>query len=262
MKRTRVKQLLQHGRVSVNGDRVTRHDHLVKPGDVVAIARLGDLPMMPRLTTVYEDDVLLAIDKPSGLLTVATEREKQDTAFARLSAELHARNAGRPYVVHRLDRGTSGLLLFARTPAVRDRLQASWGAAEKTYLAIVEGTPRPAAGAIENDLLEGKSLRVRVVRPGGAARHAVSRYRVLAAHGEYSLVEVKLETGRKHQIRVHLSHLGCPVAGDSDYGAKTDPIRRLALHAWKLACDHPVSGVRMELEATAPEFLLRLGFQL
>jgi 23S rRNA pseudouridine1911/1915/1917 synthase len=248
MNRTRVKQLLRSGRVLVNGASVTRHDHALKPGNRVSIAK--EVPQVAGVAIVYEDDALLVIDKPVGLLTVATETEKTDTAFVRLRDHLAARRTGRPFVVHRLDRETSGLLLFAKSPAVRDALQANWDAVTKTYLAVVEGTPNPAEGVVENYLTEDRDLRVWAShRPGGDAKHAVTRYKVVAARDGYSLVEVTLETGRKHQIRVHLAGLGCPVAGDKAYGAKTDPAGRLALHAWRLTFDHPVTGERVEMES-------------
>jgi 23S rRNA pseudouridine1911/1915/1917 synthase len=209
---------------------------------------------------LHEDAHLIVIDKPSGLLTVATENEKTDTAFVRLSAHLAARNAGRPFVVHRLDRDTSGLLLFARSADVRDQLQANWESVTKTYLAVVEGTPHPAEGVVENYLTEGRDLRVRASKhPGKDAKRAVSRYRTCATRDGFSLVEVTLETGRKHQIRVHMAGLGCPVAGDKMYGAKTNPARRLCLHAWRLAFDHPFTGERVELESPLPPALERVA---
>jgi 23S rRNA pseudouridine1911/1915/1917 synthase len=257
MSRTRVKELLRDGRVTVNGTPTTRHDHPLQPGDRVtidhrrpAVRELKQAGIM----ILYEDDTLVVIDKPPGLLTVATEAEKTDTAFARLSSHLAARRAGRPFVVHRIDRETSGLVLFARSAAVRDRLQANWDGVKKTYLAVVEGMPRPAEGTVENDLVEGRNLRVRA-GGGPGAKRAVSHYRVVASRGPYSLVEVGLVTGRKHQIRVHLAGLGCPVIGDKVYGAATDPAGRLGLHAWRLAFDHPVSGRRVALESPLPEVL-------
>ena len=257
MNRTRVKQLLRSGRVLVNGVSVTRHDHPLTPADQVSIA--SEVPQVAGVAIVYEDDALLVIDKPAGLLTVATETEKTDTAFVRLRDHLAARRAGRPFVVHRLDRETSGLLLFAKTPAVRDALQANWDAVTKTYLAVVEGTPDPAEGVVENFLTEGRDLRVRASnRPGRDAKLAATRYKVVAARDGYSLVEVVLETGRKHQIRVHLAGLGCPVAGDKAYGAKSDPAGQLALHAWRLAFDQPVTRKRVELESALPEKLRRV----
>lgn len=257
--RTRVKQLLRHGRVSVNGVPTTHFNHPLRPGDRVEVSDAPPAAVRELrhagIAVVFEDDSLVAIDKPPGLLSVATEGEKLDTAFARLNVHLRGRRAGRPFVVHRLDRDTSGLLLFAKSAEVRDRLQANWDAVEKTYLAVVEGTPDPPAGTVENFLTEGKDLRVRATPPVGRARRAVSRYKLTATRGRYSLVEVALETGRKHQIRVHLAGLGCPVVGDAVYGATADPAGRLALHAWRLAFDHPVGGRRVEVESPLPEVL-------
>ncbi len=262
MNRTRVKQLLRSGRVQVNGTSVTRHDHPLRVGDKVSIASEAPPPAadLAGISIVHEDAYLLVIDKPAGLLTVATESEKTDTAFARLNDHLAARNAGRPFVVHRLDRDTSGLLLFARTADVRDELQANWAAVTKTYLAVVEGTPHEAEGVVENYLTEGRDLRVRASKhPGKDAKRAVSRYKVRESRGGFSLVEVTLETGRKHQIRVHMAGLGCPVAGDKMYGATTNPARRLCLHAWRLAFDHPTTGERVELESPLPPVLARVA---
>jgi 23S rRNA pseudouridine1911/1915/1917 synthase len=263
MPRTRIKRLLQHGLVAVNGTPTTRFDHPLRPGDRVTVSRdrpdpAGQALAVAGVTVVAEDEHLLVLDKPAGLLTVATEGEKTDTAFARLNAFLRARRQGRPFVVHRLDRDTSGLLLFARSAAVRDRLQADWPAVTKTYLAVVEGTPRPAAGVVKNFLTEGRDLRVRATADGDRAKWAVTRYRVVGGRGRYALVEVGLETGRKHQIRVHLAGLGCPVAGDAVYGAATDPAGRLGLHAWRLAFDHPVTGRGLELESPLPAVLRRV----
>ena len=261
MNRTRVKQVLRSGRVTVNGTSVTRHDHPLRPGDQVRVARDAPPPAADRsgIVIVHEDAQFIVIDKPPGLLTVATETEKTDTAFMRLSAVLAARNAGRPFVVHRLDRETSGLLLFARSAEARDELQDNWDAVTKTYLAVVEGTPTPAEGVIDNFLTEGRDLRVRASRHAGAdAKRAVTRYKVRETTDRYSQVEVELETGRKHQIRVHMAGLGCPVAGDKVYGAATDPARRLCLHAWRLVFAHPFSGARVEVESPLPSALARV----
>ena len=263
MNRTRVKQLLRHGLVSVNGATTSRHDYPLRPGDQVAIAR-ADSPRADRslkeagISIVMEDDALIVIDKPPGLLSVATQSERTDTAFARLNAYLKARSRGRPFVVHRLDRETSGLLLFARSEAVRDRLQANWVHVTKTYLAVVDGRPKPAEGVVENFLTEGRDLRVRATPHAKSARRAVTRYRVIVARGRYTLVELVLRTGRKHQIRVHMAALGCPVIGDPVYGSAADPARRLGLHAQRLSLDHPTTGQALELESPLPAALRRV----
>lgn len=262
MSRTRVKELLARGAFAVNGTPVTRHDHPLNPGDRVTLGKPA--PTDRSLSSagvriLHEDDAVIVLDKPAGLLTVATDREKTDTAFARLATHLQAREAGRPYVVHRLDRDTSGVLLFARSAEARDTLQTGWDAVTKIYLAIVQGQPRQPSGRIDNHLIEGRDLRVRACRseePG--AKRALSTYRVLQTSRNFSLVEVELHTGRKHQIRVHLLGLGCPVLGDPLYGRASNPARRLALHATRLEFAHPTTGETVRVESPLPAELRRL----
>lgn len=259
MSRTSIKKLLAQGRIQVNGEPTTQFDCALAIGDRVVIAREASSPKPQKpegLPIVYRDSELIVIDKPEGLLSVATDTERRDTAFARLNAELTSRQDGRPFVVHRLDRETSGLMLFARAVEVRDRLQADWEGVTKTYLAVVEGTPKSPEGMVRNYLTEGRDLRVRASESArDGAKHALTRYRVVKAGEKFSLVEVVLKTGRKHQIRVHMAGLGCPIIGDSGYGAKSDPAGRLGLHAWRLAFDHPVTRERMELESPLPALL-------
>lgn len=265
MNRTRVKQLLKSGRVAVNSVPTTRHDHPLRPTDRLSILQQSQRTRREHqgksvgLPVIYQDDAVIAIDKPSSLLTVATENQKVETAFAYLLAQLEEQHEGRPFVVHRLDRDTSGLLLFARSPEVRDQLQSNWEAVAKTYLAVVEGKPREPEGTVENYLLEERSLRVRAVpHPRESAKRAVTHYKLLTSCERYSLLEVRLETGRKHQIRIHLAGLGCPVIGDDVYNAKTNPAGRLGLHAWKLAFAHPITGKRLELESPFPSKLRKI----
>jgi 23S rRNA pseudouridine1911/1915/1917 synthase len=264
MSRSKVKNLLRNGQVLVNGASITQHDHRLHPNDRVTISRERPPPntlglKQSGIVIVYEDDALIVIDKPPGLLTVSTDTDKDDTAFVHLNADLESRKAGRAFVVHRIDRGTSGLLIFARSEAIRDALKANWPTVEKTYFAVVEGTPTKAEDTIENYLIERRDLRVKTCPPDRPdAKRAVSHYRVVKSRGKFTLIEVKLETGRKHQIRVHLAGLGCPVVGDRDYGSKTNPLKRIALHSWRLAFKHPVSGERLELESSLPIHFTRL----
>ena len=259
--RSRVKAWLAAGRVRVNGRVVTRHDHPVTAADAVAVgpAAPPDPLAAAGVGLVHVDDALIVADKPAGLLTVATAGEKLDTLFARLADYCAARRLGRPAVVHRLDRDTSGLVLFARAPAARDALQAGWERVTKTYLAVVSGRPPAPAGVVEDHLREGPDLRVRRVPAGvPGAQRAHSAYRVRQTAGRLSLVEVTLGTGRKHQIRVHLAGLGCPVVGDAVYGGGADPAGRLGLHAHRLAFAHPVTGGPLAFTSPLPPALAAL----
>jgi len=266
--RRTVKNLLKFGAVRVNGVTVRQFDYLLSPGDQVTVGHLRAATASRRLERarirpVYEDDALIVVDKPSGLLTVATDHENADTLFARLNEYLRDRNSSRSaraFVVHRLDQETSGLVLFAMSDPVKRLLQDAWPTVEKIYWAVVKGRPKVDHGTITSYLIEdSKSLKVFASdRPIAGSRLAISHYRVLKTRGDCSLVEVRLETGRKHQIRVQLASVGCPVAGDRRYGAKSDACPRLALHAGKLLLAHPLTCQRLDFTSPLPEALRKL----
>ncbi len=261
MPRARVKQLLHHGKVAVNGVATTRFDYPLQSSDCVTVANNRSGPdelAKAGVTILFADDDLLVVDKPAGLLTVASEAERSKTVFALLLAHMTDRKMGRPFVVHRLDRETSGLLLFARSAKVRDQLQAGWQGVEKTYLGIVEGMPQPSQGTVRSYLTEGKDLRMRTISAGAASKLAITRYKVVGSRGPHALVELGLETGRKHQLRVHMTKLDCPIIGDKLYRATTNPANRLGLHAWRLEFDHPTTGKKLSLKSPLPAVLERV----
>ncbi len=267
LNRKHVKNLLKFGAVAVNGATVKQFDHRLSPGDEVLVsdaqtARAAGRLEYARIQLVYEDDALIVLDKPAGLLVVATDRDKTDTLYFRLNAYLRQRDPAqqeRAWVVHRIDQETSGLVLFAKSEPVKCQLQAAWPAVEKIYWAVVEGRPSVDQGTITSYLTQSKSLKVFSSdhsTPG--ARLATTHYRLLQTRGDLSLVEVRLETGRKHQIRVHLAGLGCPVAGDRRYGATSDPCHRLGLHAGELGLVHPLTGERLSFSSPLPKALGKL----
>lgn len=280
LKRGAAKNLLKFGAVEVNGRPVRQFDHPLSPGDAVVLADLNAAAAAAKLESarihpVYEDDDLIVVDKPSGLLTVATDDEKLDTLFVRLNEYLQQRGAGgkgssahwmtttpseRAFVVHRLDRETSGLVLFAKSDAVKRLVQAAWPTVEKTYMAVTVGRPPRDEGTIRNYLLEDpKTFKVYASRnPQPEGHEAVTGYRLLRAGEKLALLEIRLETGRKHQIRVHLAGLGCPVYGDRRYGGKAAAGARLALHAGGLTFTHPANGERLTLSSPLPKTLERL----
>ena len=262
MSRNAIKEILQGSRVRIGSQIITKHNHPLDAGDEVEILVRGLVAQVRStfagLGIVYEDSTIIVIDKPAGLLSVATEVQREHTAFALLGAQLDTRRGGRPYVVHRLDKDTSGLLVFARTPEIRDRLQQDWPSVTKTYLAVVEGNLPGQHGHIESFLAEGRDMVVRETPPREGGKLARTEYTVLSTHEGNSLVEVILHTGKKHQIRVHMKKVGCPVWGDPLYGEGKKSGRRLGLHAWKLAIPHPASGKCLELVSPLPGVLQQL----
>lgn len=264
MSRKQAKDLLRFRAVTVSGKAAVRHDTELLPGDVVTIAaarkQIGDGTLERYgLRIVHLDEAVVVVDKPPGLLSMGSEREKERTAYRILNTYLKAlvkSPAQQVFIVHRLDRETSGLMMFARNEPAQAALQRNWKSVVKRYQAIVEGLPAQAVGTLKDRLLEGKSLKVRRVEEGGEL--AITHYRVLLAQGDRSLLECTLETGRRNQIRVQLAALGHPIAGDRKYGAKTDPARRLALHASEIAFRHPVSGAPMEFHSALPPRLAAL----
>lgn len=261
LKKTKIKQILKFGSVHVNGREVTWYKYPLSPGDKVEIlgkerASAERSKTELGLAIVYEDDDLLVVEKPAGLLTMGTEREKEATLYFMLNEYERSKakgGRGRVYIVHRLDRDASGLIVFAKNDASKRALQGRWELVTKKYYAITEGTPEKRSGTIENYLREDTFKRVySVSKNHPEAQRAVTHYRVLRENGGYALLEVTLETGRKNQIRVHLSGLGCPIMGDEKYGAKSDPFRRLALHACFLSFPHPVTGELKAFRSSLP----------
>lgn len=213
-----------------------------------------------RLRVVYEDRDLLAIDKPAGLLTVATEKERERTAYFMATDYVRkgvAKSPKRVFIVHRLDRETSGILVFAKTREAKLQLQSHWRNTRKTYLAVVHGRPPKKEDTISSHLAENRAGVVYVTSDPSKGQPARTAYRVLRQTRDLALLEINLLTGRKNQIRVHLAELGHPVAGDRKYGRK-DRATRLALHALSISLDHPYNGKPLTLVAKAPVYFARL----
>lgn len=242
--RGKIKSYLEHRRVSVNGEVTTRFNLALHAGDTVKIS-MGEGARETRgIEIIYEDDYLLAVNKPAKLLTVATDGEKLRTAYALLSEN----RRGSIFVLHRLDRDTSGVLLFAKSAQVREKMQENWNEniLLREYLAICEGHFEKSRGRCDTLISENRAHVMYSAREG---KRAITDYEVVSERAGYSLVRVRLSTGRKNQIRVHMKELGNPVVGDKKYGSAGNPIGRLGLHASKLAFTHPVTGKPVTIEA-------------
>ena len=267
--RSRIQGLIRAERMRVNGTVVVRSACKVEPGAVVTLAIPPPVPAEPQpedipLSIVYEDDHIIVVDKPAGLVVHPAPGHLDGTL---VNALLHhcpnlegIGGVARPGIVHRLDQDTSGLMIVAKTEAAMRTLTkefASHANIRKTYLAIVHGAPTPPEGRIEN--LIGRCpwdrKKMAIVERNG--KIAVTNYRTRSV-GRRSVVECVIETGRTHQIRVHMASLGCPIVGDAVYGRPgwdrqlDPPPTRQMLHAWKLELKHPVTRVPLAFEAPIP----------
>jgi len=262
-----LRQMVADGRVSVDGRIVTRANTEVPEGADVVLGRKATAPSERKAVVVaYEDRHLLVIDKPAGVLSVAARTDGTRSAWADVRRYL-SREREEPYLVHRLDRPASGLLVFAKSAAVQESLHNTFARhdLERIYLAVVESSPPTEEGVISTRLLESdrRPFKVRSVRAGdpselrARAELACTRWRVIARAGARTAMLVRLETGKKHQIRVHLAELGCPVVGDRIYGGSA--CARLLLHAALLRFPHPITGAQVRT-ISRPDRAFRRAF--
>ena len=256
--RTKIKSLLSKRIVHVDNVITTQYNFLLKPGMKVRISRNKNIHDFHSrlLKIVYEDAYLIVIDKSEGLLSVNTERQKERTAYTILNE--YVRRSSRQnhiYIVHRLDRDTSGLMMFAKDEKTQHTLRDNWHQIvfDRRYVAVVNGEMEREQGVVRSWLTD-RTLYVSSSSVDDGGKESITHYRVIKRKNGYSLLELNLETGRKNQIRVHMQDLGHPIVGDGRYGYENDsnPLRRLALHAFKLCFYHPVTGEVMRFETPYP----------
>jgi RluA family pseudouridine synthase len=253
--KTTLRQMLEAGRVRVNGEVEKNARRALEAGDAIDIAQKSvHIALPPGLSILHEDRDLVVVLKANGLLTVATERERETTAQAYLNDYLKQKGEDRIHVVHRLDRETSGVLVFAKNFETREALKEQFAAhsVDRIYVAMIEGELDPPQGTFRSLLRERRDLRMESVKAHPDAKPAVTHYRTVQTKGGYSMLEITLETGRKNQIRTHLSEAGHPIVGDRLYGSTVNPIGRLGLHAKLLGFDHPGTGKHMVFTAPVP----------
>jgi 23S rRNA pseudouridine1911/1915/1917 synthase len=248
--------MLSQGRVRINGSGCAIAAHPVQKGDSIEIGpRTAPAKIAGGLEILYEDGDILLVHKPEGLLTVATPDEKERTAFAFIREYLRkGRTRQKLFIVHRLDKLASGILVFAKSEKVQSLLQEVFSRHEihRKYWAIVEGVVSNDRGTIKSSLAEDRSLRMHSTENPKHGKPAVTHYRVLRRLHALTVLEVTLETGRKNQIRVHLSEIGHPIVGDRAYGSTKNPLDRLGLHAFLLGFEHPTRGTPLEFKTDPP----------
>ena len=265
-KRNTLRKMLTSGRVMVDGKIIHKAKHLVNPGATITIsdkqtaAANSPAPspkkQHPRIKILFEDEHIIVVNKQAGLLSVATDKMEPDTLHSRVVDYLKSENERLwAFIVHRLDRETSGVMIFAKHKWHKEYLQEQFANREvhRIYHALVEGKPEKTSGTIQEWLLEDKFLKVKAVKKNHPrAKEAITHYNVEDNDDYASLIQLTIETGRRHQIRVGLANLGCPVVGDEAHGAEGNPIGRIALHATSLEFLHPENDDPVRFEAPIP----------
>ena len=253
MPKKRVKQYLVHGAVYVNEDRVTQYNYPLVAGMKIMIDTNSKNSRNLPFSIIFEDDHLLVVNKPSGLLTIATEKEKERTLYHIVRDYVVSKNPhGRIFIVHRLDRDTSGIVLFAKDEKTKNQLQENWNdyVSLREYTAIVCGHPKEESGQIVQYLKETKTNLV-YVSPREDGKKAITNYSVLKTNDKYSMLKVTIETGRRNQIRVAFASKKMPILGDKKYGEKSK-VNRLYLHANRLKIYYPVIKKDILFETSIP----------
>ena len=263
-----LRQMLRDGRVRVNGTIARRLDAAVADADEVEVGQTVRVaskpqfrPMLQPMTLVLDDPDFLVIDKPAGLLSSTVPGETRPTAWAKVQRHLEANEPGaRPGLIHRLDRDASGLLVFSKSAEAYESLKAQFfrHTVERVYMAVTHGVPTPAEGRVTSMLVELPDGKVRTSRKPGGGQKAVTDYKTIERGGGLAGVRVQLETGRKHQIRAHLSERGVPIVGDRVYG-KRDDAPRLMLAAVRLGFIHPRTGRPVLAEVPVPSMFPLVG---
>ena len=256
MSRNKIKDILQGHGIKVNGKTVTQYDYPLLKGQRVSVSKSkkNDTFKSRYVNLVYEDQYLVVIEKKPGILSMAAGHKSLNVKSVLDDYFRRTRQRCTAHVVHRLDRDTSGLMVYAKDMQTEQLLEDEWHniVYDRRYVAVVSGEMMEDEGTIANWLKDNSAYVTYSSPVDNGGKYAVTHFHVLDRTTEHSLVEYKLETGRKNQIRVHSADMGNPVCGDVKYGNGDDPIHRLCLHAYMLCFFHPVTRRRMEFETPIP----------
>jgi 23S rRNA pseudouridine1911/1915/1917 synthase len=256
----KAKQIISHSEFTISGNRIEKHlDTVIPEGIILELVSKGKelrskdtkSKLKPK-TVLFEDKYLLAALKPAGILSCASRNDKVDYSFHKeleYFISERDRKKTRLFVIHRIDREVEGILMFAKTEEMQIEMKHIWPDVTKKYMALTEKKPSKTSGVIENWLKDTESQKVKEYNYEiSGSKFAKTEYRFIKGEKKYSLIEVTLHTGRKNQIRVHLSGIGCPIVGDRKYGAEPLPVRQIRLAAWSMEFVHPKTGNTMEIK--------------
>lgn len=211
-----------------------------------------------KLDIIYEDKYIIVINKPSNLLTIGTEKNRDNNLYRKVSDYVKKQHkSNKIFIVHRLDKDTSGIILFAKSEKVKSILQREWDKTTRYYVALVEGKVK-TSGTIKNWLRETKTLYTYSSNIKNDGKLAITKYKPIISDNQYTLIDIEILTGRKNQIRVHMKDIGHPIVGDKKYGSTKNPIRRMTLHATYLKIIHPITNKEIEFNSNYPEIFIKL----
>lgn len=258
MSKNNIKTLLKNGNIYVNNKSITKHNYILKEEDVITIGKaIATNETNINIKIIYEDDNIIVIDKPTKLLTISNKNEKEDTLYRKVSNYLKKQNK-KVFVIHRLDYDTSGIIMFAKNQKVQKLYQDNWNnlAKEREYTAVVEGITNET-GHIESYLKQTKTLLVYSSK-NKDGYFSITDYEKITNNNKYSLLRILISTGRRNQIRCHMHDINHPIAGDTRYNSKTNPLGRLCLHASTLKITNPLTNELMTFKSNIPEEFINI----
>ena len=259
--RNYVKGILKRGQITVDGNVCKDYSYNLGPGQQLEVLLYTTVRDKINLNIIFEDDDIIVIDKPAGMLSISTDDERENTAYHIVGNYIKNRDkSGRIFIVHRLDRDTSGVLLLAKNERIKHTLQENWNdiVIKRGYVAVVEGKVQTPQKQIVSWLKQTKTLLMYSSDKENDGKMAITNYQVLQTSEKYSLLDISLDTGRKNQIRIHMKDIGHSVVGDKKYGALTDPLGRLGLHASELIIKHPLSKEQIRFESPVPKAFMEV----
>lgn len=263
LSKNNIKSLLQKEMVLVNNSVQTKYNYLLKKNDVITIreTKIRGTKFRKDINIIYEDDDIIAINKPAGLLTIATAKEKEITLYHFVLNYVKNKDKhNRIFIIHRLDKETSGIVIFAKNQNAKNLYQNSWEkiVKKRCYYAVVEGNLKEKEGVIKSYLTENSSYMVYSTNNKNEGKLAITEYKVLKENNHYSLLDINIKTGRKNQIRVHMKENGNTIVGDKKYGSNINIINRMALHAYKLEFYNPILKKNMILKTEMPTLFKKI----
>mgnify|MGYP001087026228 CR=1 FL=1 len=256
--RKKAKKLLSNKAILINHKNISKFDYPIKKNDTIEIKKFWDTSICEKIHIIYEDKDIIVVNKPTNLLTISTDKEKEHTLYAMVSDYLKRKNKmSKIFIIHRLDKDTSGIIIFAKSEKIKKQYQENWNSLVKYrgYTVVIEGIPKKEEETITLFLKENKLYKV---YPSKEGEKAITKYKIKQSNRYYSLLDIEILTGKKNQIRATMEYIKHPIVGDKKYGSKDKSLGRLGLHAHKLIIQNPITKQNMTFECKIPTSFLKV----